>query len=84
MSMMDEIEKFMNGVETSINYRLVNLGGKMLYVEGIKSMVSFEQNEMKFQLNKQLLTITGNELKIKYLDKTTCTIVGQIESAVVK
>jgi len=79
MSMMEEIEKLMVDVGTSSNFRIINLGGNSLYVEGIKSVISFAENEMRFQLKKQLLVISGSDLKVKYLDKTTCVICGAIK-----
>ena len=84
MSLMQEIEKLMQSVGSSNNYRIINLGGNSLYIEGIKSVVSFGENEMQFQLKKSLLVVAGTELKVKYLDKTTCVIIGKISSVVVK
>ena len=84
MSMLDEVEKLMNSVETSMNYRVINLGGRQLYVEGIKSVVSFGETEMLFQLKKQVLAVGGSNLKVKYLDKATCVLEGNISSVVVK
>ena len=73
-----EIEKLMNSVNSSVEYRIINLGGKSLYIEGIKSVVSFGEEEMKFQLKKSLLNIVGSNLKVKYLDKSTCILDGII------
>ena len=73
-----EIEKLMNCVNSSVEYRIINLGGKSLYIEGIKSVVSFGEEEMKFQLKKSLLNIIGKNLKVKYLDKSTCVLEGVI------
>lgn len=84
MGMLDEIEKLMAGVGASANYRLVNLGGKFLYIEGLKSVVSFGSDEMQFQLKKCLLVVVGNNLKVKYLDKTTCVLEGEIFSCDIK
>ena len=78
MSLMSEIEKLMGDVGTSANFRVINLGGTSVYIEGIKSVVSFGENEMQFQLKKCLLKVVGEGLKVKYLDKTTCVIVGII------
>ena len=78
MSLMSEIEKLMKEVGTSANFRIVNLGGKSVYIEGIKSVVSFGENEMQFQLKKCLLKVAGENLKVKYLDKTTCVLEGLI------
>ena len=84
MGMLDEIEKLMTGVGESANYRTINLGGKFLYIEGIKSVVSFGVDEMQFQLKKCLLVVNGINLKIKYLDKSTCLIEGEIFSYITK
>lgn len=80
MSMLDEIDKFMTKTDTSINFRIINLGGKCLYIEGIKSVISFGTEEMNFQMKKCMLVVIGEELKIKYLDKNTCVIEGKIVS----
>lgn len=84
MSLLGEIEKLMNTADASFNYRVINLGGKTLYIEGIESVVSLGENEILLQLKKQLLTIAGVNLKVKYLDKTTCVIDGEICSVVAK
>ncbi len=83
MSMMDEIEKFMSTTNNSLNYKIVDIGGNNLYIEGIKSVVEFGEKVMKFQLKKKLLEVDGENLQVKYLDKNTCIIQGNI-SAVVK
>ncbi len=80
MSLMNEIEKLMGDVGTSANYRVINLGGNSLYIEGIKSVISFGENEMQFQLKKNLLKVVGENLKVKYLDKTTCVLEGIIRA----
>ena len=84
MNMLQEIENLMQSVGSSYNYRIINLGGNSLYVEGIKSVVSFGQTEMQFQLKKKLLLVAGEELKVKYLDKSTCVLEGYFYSVVVK
>ncbi len=83
MSMYEEIEKFMNSVDSSINYRLVNMGGKFLYIEGLKSVVSLGTESMSFQLRQVILDISGKNLKLSYLDKASCVIEGEITSVVV-
>lgn len=81
MSMISEIEKFMsNEINTSTNYRIINIGGNFLYIEGIKSVVSFGEDEMLFDIKKKGLKVQGSALKIKYLDKTTVVIEGNVIS----
>lgn len=84
MSMLDNIEKLMTNVGASINYRTINLGGKFLYVEGIKNVVAFSTTQMEFQLKNCLLIVDGSGLKLNYLDKTTCVIEGEIKSVLTK
>lgn len=84
MNMLNDIEKLMNKVGSSINYRTINLGGKFLYIEGLKSVVSFGEEEMQFQLNKALLIVSGNALKVNYLDKSICVLEGNIKSINIK
>lgn len=83
MGLLDEVEKFMSTSMSSVNYRTINLGGRALYIEGIKSVVSFGESEMQFQMKKGLLKVTGIDLSVKYLDKTTCMLEGTITSVVV-
>ena len=78
MSLMCEIEKLMNSANSSCDFRIINLGGKSLYVEGIKSVVSIGENELIFQMKKVVILISGKAFKIKYLDKNTCVISGEI------
>ena len=84
MSLIDEIEKFMISNDASMNYRTINLGGKSLYLEGLKSITKLDDNEMQFQLKKCAILVSGSNLKIKYLDKTTCVILGEIKAVIEK
>ena len=78
MSLMSEVEKMMGDIGSSLGYRVVNLGGKKVYLEGIKSVVALTENEMQFQLKNGLIIVYGESLKIKYLDASTCVITGEI------
>ena len=75
---MGEIEKLMGEVGSSASFRIVNLGGNSVYIEGIKAVVSLGETEMQFQLKKGLIVIGGNSLKVKYLDTSTCVVNGEI------
>ena len=74
----------MSVANSSFCYRVINLGGKSLYIEGIKSVVSLENEQILFQIKGQVLEILGKDMKVKYLDKTTCVIEGEILSVGVK
>jgi len=82
--MIKEIEKLLNPMNVSINFRYMNIGGNFLYVEGIKSFVELSEIKVQFQLKKNVLEVLGKGLKVKYLDKTTSVIEGEIISVVTK
>ena len=84
MSLIEEIERFMNTNNASLNYRYLNIGGNNLYVEGIKGVINLGTNLMQFQIKNQMIEIQGEGLKIKYLDKTTAIITGKILMVEVK
>ena len=84
MSLISEIEKLMNCADCSFSYRVINLGGKSVYVEGFKNVVSLAETEIILQLKKQILVISGLNLKVKYLDKSSCVVDGEIGSVVAK
>lgn len=84
MSMMLEVEKLMQSINLPLNYRTINLDGKQFYIEGIKSVVSLDLTEMIFQLKKAVISVKGSNLKVKYLDKTTCLLQGEIRAVEVK
>lgn len=78
MSLMQEIEKLMNSENASIDYRIINLGGNNLHIEGVKSIINLSNSEMFFQLKKTAILVSGRDLKIKYLDENSCVIAGKI------
>ena len=82
MSLFDEIEKFMQTGDASINYRYVNIGGKSVYIEGIKFVNKLDKTCMIFKLKTCSIKVEGSELVLKYLDKSTCVITGEIVSVV--
>lgn len=64
-------------------YRYINIGGKMVYVEGQKGIQNLSKDEISFKLNKKTCTIKGNDLYIKYYDNSTAVVCGSIVSVVV-
>ena len=78
MSLIGEIEKLINEELSTIEYRIINIGGKNLYIEGIKNIINLSKNSMEFQLKKRTILIKGSNLIIKYLDNSTVHIFGEI------
>lgn len=64
-------------------YRYINIGGKMVYIEGQNGLVNLSKEEISFKVHKKICTIKGNELYIKYYDNSTAVVCGSIVSVVV-
>ncbi len=64
-------------------YRYINIGGKMVYLEGQCGILSLTREEISFRLRKKTCTIKGSDLYIKYYDNCTALICGSIVSVVV-
>lgn len=80
MNLLDEIDSYVAkeyGI-TFKDYRLVNISGKVLYIEGHNGINVLGQNEMSFKLKKKILTIKGEDLTVKYFDNSTAVVLGRI------
>jgi len=83
--LLDELDNFVTnelGV-TLKEYRYINIGGKMVYVEGQKGISNLTRDEISFKVNKKNCTIKGSDLYIKYYDNSTAIVCGSIVSVVV-
>lgn len=61
-------------------FRTVNFCNKSFYVEGLKSILEFNDSEVNLKLTKGCVKIAGKNLKIKNLNKDTILVVGEILS----
>ena len=64
-------------------YRYINICGKLVYVEGQKGIVNLSKDEISFKVHKNVCTIKGTDLYIKYYDNSTAVVCGSIISVVV-
>ncbi len=61
------------------DYQCVFIGGTVLYVEGHKGLVKLSNELVMFKTKKKILSVSGTNLKLKVLSKTTLSITGDIE-----
>lgn len=74
------LERVSLGCE-EIGYRYLNLGGKVLYLIGFKSVVKFSSEEITFRINNAIMiTVKGVGLYIKEMDTTSAMICGEIKA----
>lgn len=83
--LLDELDNYVTkelGI-TLKEYRYINIGGKMVYVEGHNGISTLSKEEISFKLRKKNCTIKGSDLYIKYYDNCTALVCGSIVSVVV-
>ena len=61
-------------------YNLVNINGKAVYIEGHKGLVSLSDELVRFKVKDKIISVTGEELKLKILSSVTLSITGEIKS----
>ena len=74
----DEIKKNV-GIESDVTtYNLVNIGGKVLYVEGHQGLTILSKEMIAFKVKRARITVEGKDMKLFELTDSTMKIVGQI------
>ncbi len=61
-------------------FRCVLLGGRSVYIEGVKGILGYSPEEVSVQLKKSRLRVCGEKLVIKELNAGEITVNGRIES----
>ncbi len=59
-------------------YNLVNINGKCVYVEGHKGLISISDNLVMFRVKNKIISVYGEDLKLKILSSATLSIAGEI------
>lgn len=80
MNFLEEIDKLITkefGM-TFWEYRYINLAGKFFYIEGHNGISNLSKKEISFKIHKKTLTVYGDDMIIKYYDKSTVIIEGKI------
>ncbi|MFQ6724354.1 MAG: YabP/YqfC family sporulation protein [Clostridia bacterium] len=83
--LLDELDSFVTkelGV-TLKEYRYINIGGKMVYLEGQSGILNLTREEISFKVRKKVCSIKGSDLYVKYYDNSTALVCGSIVSVVV-
>ena len=59
-------------------YKIINIGGKALYVQGYKSIEKFSDINIVLKIKNGSIFIKGEKLFVKELDSSSIYIVGTI------
>ncbi len=64
------------GLET---YNLINISGRLLYVEGHIGLVTLSKELISFKIKKGVILVEGSELVLSELSENTIKICGNIK-----
>ena len=80
-SFFDEIKKTIVACEPQVlaSYNLINISGKILYVEGHLGLTELSRERISFKVKKGRVTVEGEDLLLAELADCTMKIVGQIK-----
>ena len=76
----DELKKSLKDPTIATNYNIVNISGKILYVEGHTGICMLSRQVISFKCKKTLIVVEGENLVLNELMDKTLKITGEIKS----
>ncbi|MBR1890699.1 MAG: YabP/YqfC family sporulation protein [Clostridia bacterium] len=61
-------------------YTIINLSGKMLYVEGHTGLLSLSKEIISFKVKRNVITVYGTDMILSELSENTIKITGEINN----
>lgn len=77
----DEIKKSSKGVKEKLfdEFNLINVGGRLLYIEGHKGLVTLSKELVSFKVSGGVVIVEGKDMMLDELSENTIKIVGKIK-----
>lgn len=75
----DEIKKSLSQVNNLTNYNLVNISGKILYVEGHIGLTQLSKESIIFRVKGGRVIVDGEDMVLAELSDSTMKITGSIK-----
>ena len=81
-SLIDEITNAFSikDLKNSSKYKIINLGGKAVYIQGYKSIEKFSDISIILKIKNESIFVKGEKLEIKEFYSDCIYIVGNIKS----
>lgn len=77
----DELKKKSTNSELLSNFNVVNMSGRLMYVEGHQGLTVLSTQMIAFKVKKGRFVVEGEELKLSELTENTMIIQGKIVKA---
>lgn len=61
------------------NFNLINISGKILYVEGHLGLVTLSKETISFKVKNAVIIVDGSEMILSELSENTLKITGKIK-----
>ncbi len=74
-----ELKKVVKKEKFVDRYNIVNMSGKILYVEGHTGICKLSQNQIAFKFKGGMVIVEGEDMSLAELSETTIKIVGKIK-----
>lgn len=74
----DELKKTIKNQNILDRYNIINMSGKILYVEGHTGIVSLSKENISFKFKGGVIIVEGKDLVLSELMPTTLKITGTI------
>lgn len=75
----DEIKKVLKNNSFVQKYNMVNMSGKLLYVEGHAGILRLSKEEISFKYKGGVIIVEGKDLMLSELMPQTLKITGEIK-----
>ena len=69
----------LNNPEFLNDYNIVNMSGKLLYVEGHKGVTVISKEVIAFKVKKERVVVEGKDFIVKELTENTLLVQGEIK-----
>lgn len=76
----DEIKDKIKGIKGDVfdNFHVVNLSGKIVYVEGHKGLLHLSKERIVFKVQGGVISVEGQNMSLSELSENTLLLVGEI------
>ena len=74
-----ELKKIAKNEKFVDKYNLINMSGKILYIEGHTGVCKLSHTLIAFKVKGGMIAVEGEDMSLAELSETTIKIVGQIK-----
>ena len=75
----NEIKEKCNEIKSLVlPYKIIQLGGHMVYFEGMAKLITISSKEVIIKASSDIISIVGEKLQVKEMAEDNLTIIGKV------